>query len=150
VALRCAAAPAQNVAGLFYTDLWENAYVEAALGALRSVLAARADGVLSDAFGPGYYGMDVAEMRRLARVLDFGKIGAAVLENGMIRPPKSCAGIFFVVRDATRMPAVACRDCIGDKAGCAFCSAQFTGHSAQLGAKGVRTNDQNAKNLRPY
>jgi hypothetical protein len=121
VALHSVAAPAQDVARLFYADLWENAYVEAALCALRPVLAARVDGVLSDSFGPGYYGMEVEEMKNLARVLDFGKIGAEVLETGTIKPSKSCAGIFFAVRDATRMPADACRDCIGDKAGCAFC-----------------------------
>jgi hypothetical protein len=119
--LRAGAGPAQDVSRLFYADLWENAYVEAALGALRSKLAARADGVLSDFFGPGYYGMDLGEMKKLARVLDFGKIGAEVLDDGMIRPPKSCAGMFFVVRDAARMPADACRACVGDKAGCAFC-----------------------------
>jgi hypothetical protein len=121
VALRADAPPAPDVSRMFYADLWENACLEAALRALRAELAARSDGVLSDSFGPGYYGMDVLEMKNLARVLDFGKIGAEVLDNGMIRPQKSCAGILFAVRDAARMPADACRDCIGDRNGCAFC-----------------------------
>jgi hypothetical protein len=124
VALRADAPPARDIARLFYEDLWGNAYVEAALDALRSELATRADGALSDSFGPGYYGMAVPEMKNLARVLDFGKIGAEVLETGEIRPQKSCAGIFFAVHDAVRMPADACRDCIGDKAGCAFCGVR--------------------------
>jgi hypothetical protein len=135
LSLRGAAAPEQGIAGiarLFYADLWENAYIEAALHALRSDLAARADGVLSDSFGPGYYGMDTLEMKNLARVLDFGRIGAEVLETGLIRPPKSYAGMFFVVRDAAHMPANACRDCIGDKAGCDFCFLRRAAENAFL------------------
>jgi hypothetical protein len=119
--LRAAETPAAGVSRLFYQDLWANAYIEAALAALRARFAARARGALSDSFGPGYYGMALEEMKKLARVLDFGRIGAAVLEDGTIRPPKSCAGLFFVVRDAGRMPADSCRSCAGDRAGCAFC-----------------------------
>jgi hypothetical protein len=113
--------PSQDVSRLFYEDLWANAYLEAALCALKSDLAARAGGVPSDSFGPGYYGMALEEMQKLARVSDFGRIGGTVLENGMLRPPKSCAGIFFAVRDAARMPERSCRGCAGDPAGCAFC-----------------------------
>ncbi|MDR1247478.1 MAG: hypothetical protein LBK57_10755 [Clostridiales Family XIII bacterium] len=121
VTLRRDAAPRRDTGRLFYEDVWGNAYIEAALDALRTELAARADGVLSDSFGPGYYGMAPAEMKKLARVLDFGKIGAEVLENGIIRPQKSCAGILFTVRNAALMPAALCRDCAGDRAVCALC-----------------------------
>jgi hypothetical protein len=121
VSLRSVAASPRDLSLVFYRDIWENAYIEAALRALKSKLAARTGGVLSDSFGPGYYGMELEEMKRLARVLDFGRIGAEVLDNGMIRPPKSCAGIFFAVRDEALMPADSCRDCVGDKRGCAFC-----------------------------
>jgi hypothetical protein len=121
VALRRNAESERDTARLFYEDIWGNAYIEAALIAFKAKLAARADGVLSDSFGPGYYGMALTEMRNIARVLDFGKIGARVLENGVISPPKSCAGIFFAVRDAALLPESSCRDCAGDKALCALC-----------------------------
>ncbi|MDR2770443.1 MAG: hypothetical protein LBB57_00220 [Clostridiales Family XIII bacterium] len=119
--LRADERPEPSVSRLLYRDLWQNAYIEAALAALRARVAARTACALSDSFGPGYYGMALLEMKKLARALDFGRIGAAVLEDGSIQPPKSCAGIFFAVRDAARMPADACRSCAGDRAGCAFC-----------------------------
>jgi hypothetical protein len=65
--------------------------------------------------------MRMEEMKKIARVLDFGRIGAAVLDDGTIRPPKSCAGIFFAVRETARMPADACRSCAGDRAACSLC-----------------------------
>ncbi|MDR2088360.1 MAG: hypothetical protein LBP73_03280 [Clostridiales Family XIII bacterium] len=125
-------APSRGVSRLFYEDLWANAYLEAALCALKSDLAARAGGVPSDSFGPGYYGMALEEMPKLARVSDFGRIGGTVLENGMLQPPKSCAGIFFVVRDAARMPERSCRGCAGDPAGCAFCAHRAARPHAQM------------------
>jgi hypothetical protein len=121
LALDADAGSAPSLSGRLYRELWENAYLEAALFAIRSDFAARAGGAPSDSFGPGYYGMPFAEMKKLARVLDFGEIGAEALEDGTIRPPKSCAGIFFVVRDVARMPKDACRDCAGDRESCALC-----------------------------
>ncbi|MDR2355121.1 MAG: hypothetical protein LBE16_02890 [Clostridiales Family XIII bacterium] len=114
--------PDRRLSHLFYRDLWQTAYLDTARAALRARLAAGTDGVLSDSFGPGYYGMDIGEMKKLARVLDFGRIGATVLDDGSIRPPKSCAGIFFAVRDAARMPRGACRSCAGERGGCDFCA----------------------------
>ncbi|MDR2295683.1 MAG: hypothetical protein LBD95_02700 [Clostridiales Family XIII bacterium] len=122
LSLRVDERPEPRLSRLFYGDLWQTVYLEAAFAALRARLAAQTDGVLSDSFGPGYYGMRIEEMRKLARVLDFGRIGAAVRADGSIRPPKSCAGLFFAVRDAARMPQDACRGCAGDAAGCAFCA----------------------------
>jgi hypothetical protein len=134
LSLRTGEAPEPRLSRLFYRDLWQTAYLEAALAALRARFAARAGGRLSDSFGPGYYGMAPGEMKELARVLDFKKVGAAVLANGNISPPKSCAGIFFAVRNAARMPADVCRNCAGDKAGCAFCEHRGRGLNAGLNA----------------
>jgi hypothetical protein len=121
VSLRTEATQGRDIGRQFYENMWENAYIGAASDALRETLAVRVDGLLSDSFGPGYYGMALEEMKKLARVLDFGKIGAEILENGLINPPKSCAGIIFAVRDLSLMPAASCRDCLGDRAGCAVC-----------------------------
>jgi hypothetical protein len=114
--------PAPSLSVRLYRELWENAYLEAAFSELRLGLAARAGGLPSDSFGPGYYGMALEEMKNLARVLDFSRIGAAVREDGLIIPPKSCAGIFFAVRDAARMPGDACRDCAGNRESCVLCA----------------------------
>jgi hypothetical protein len=134
--LRADASLSSSLSCLLYGNLWENAYLEAALSALKSDFAARVGGLPSDSFGPGYYGMALEEMKKLARVLDFGRIGAAVREDGMIRPPKSCAGIFFVVRDAARMPKDACRDCAGNRESCAYCEhrARYCSKAGEPGA----------------
>ncbi|MDR1572346.1 MAG: hypothetical protein LBS32_07460 [Clostridiales Family XIII bacterium] len=116
------AAAAESVSEAFYEDLWGNAYVCAGVEALRERLAGECGAGLSDSFGPGYYGMDISQMKKLALLLDFGRIGARVEESSMISPLKSCAGLFFLLRGEIGMPEPSCISCAGDRGGCAFCS----------------------------
>jgi hypothetical protein len=121
----------ESLTRAFYEDVWGNAYVEAGMLALKSRLAdgllerAPAGAALSDAFGPGYYGMDISEMKTIARLLDFGSIGAHVTESGAIRPPKACAGLYFASTAPERLPDASCRQCAGDTKGCAFCAVSL-------------------------
>ena len=120
---------AGSVSAAFYDDLWGNAYVEAGMDALKDRLSRECgEGLrLSDSFGPGYYGMETSEMKKLALLLDFSRIGAKVEESSMISPLKSCAGIFLISNGEAPMPEPSCRQCAGDRRGCDFCSRNRMG-----------------------
>ncbi|MDR3295902.1 MAG: hypothetical protein LBT26_08765 [Clostridiales Family XIII bacterium] len=127
---------AGDLTRLFYADLWGNAYVEAGAEALRAVLRERMEARedaprtrLSEAFGPGYYGMPAEEMKTLARMLDFSAIDARVEENGVIYPPKACAGIYFAAAEGASLPAASCSGCAGNTLSCDFCVRRKTGQT---------------------
>ena len=117
-----------------YADFWGTAYVDAAYELLRKDIEARCcqELVLSEAFGPGYYGMPTDEIKNIFHLLKGEKIGVKCLESCVMVPVKSCAGILFVMEKGTKMPETCCRDCLGNRSGCRYCSVL---HNMQGGNK---------------
>lgn len=103
-------------------DMWGTAFAEA----LQHRIGVRlSDSMrLSDAFGPGYYGMDAAQIRDLARLADPAAIDLTLLESGALEPVKSGCGLFFEVSDEYTALDTACLGCRGASENCGLCSVR--------------------------
>ena len=101
-------------------DMWGTAFADAARKYCRLALEKEAD--LSDEFGPGFYGMDLRQMKDLAKLADPSLIGIEVRENGILVPLKSCGGLYLDVGEGYAALDKACAECRGAAAGCGFCS----------------------------
>ena len=114
-----------------YADLWGTAYVNASYELFREEIHSRyikgsdkADEnrlMLSDAFGPGYYGMPTEEMKNFFKIMDAEKIGVKCRPSFIMTPLKSCAGILFVMEKGARVPEEHCKHCAGNSKGCGLC-----------------------------
>lgn len=114
-----------------FSDIWGTAYTDAARDLLEDYIAQNIeqeytgqlgrDLFLSDAFGPGFYGMDVGQTKDLFQFLDAESIGMKVKDSGLMLPQKSCSGLYFAVSDTSDLPHPNCRECIGNMMGCSFC-----------------------------
>ena len=113
----------EQILDRIYADFWGTAYVDAAFALLRAKLASRFSGglVLSEAFGPGYYGMPSEEIKTIFQILDGGEIGVKCLPSNVMLPIKSCAGLLFVMEKDAKTPGKQCRDCLGTRSGCRYC-----------------------------
>ena len=113
-----------------YTDIWGTAYVDAGRVILRKIILdkycedhdLRGQNIfISDSFGPGYYGMDVKQVKNFFEVLDYKKIGVELKSSSLIMPLKSCVGFYIITDDETLLPGEECKNCFGNNGGCRFC-----------------------------
>ena len=110
-----------------YADIWGTAYVNAAFELLRKEMDSRYIGdkaaqlELSDAFGPGYYGMPTSEMKNFFQILNAPEIGVKYLPSGVMVPVKSCVGFLLVMEKGTKVPGEHCKHCAGNPKGCQMC-----------------------------
>jgi len=103
-----------------YADIWGTAFTDAIRRMLVDML--KQNHAVSDSFGPGFYGMDVIEMKKMPEMVDFGRLGMEVRDSCVILPLKSCAGILFKVNEKYRRLNSACELCYGSKKTCTLCS----------------------------
>jgi len=101
-----------------YADIWGTSFVDAGLEVLKKRLAGES---AYEAFGPGFYGMDVDQIKKFFELLDGKKIGMEVRESCLMLPLKSCAGFLIVVRDKSDLPDSDCFNCKAGRKGCEFC-----------------------------
>lgn len=115
---------------LFYQDTWETACIDAARDKLREYLSnnvpwdfalGEKDFFISSSFGPGYYGMDIADVSKFFELLDGDKIGIKLNQYGVMVPAKSNVGFFLVMKKEIKIPKDNCGDCLGNDKGCIFC-----------------------------
>ena len=114
-----------------FCDIWGTAYTDSARDLLEEWIRKDLeqeflgqfgqDIYLSDAFGPGFYGMEVSQSKDLCQILNAERIGIQVKESGIMLPLKSCTGLYFVVTDSRNLPHPNCRECVGNYMGCSFC-----------------------------
>lgn len=109
----------KNLLTQVYADLWGNAYTDAIRELMRQLLSMA--GPLSDSFGPGFYGMHLSEIKKLAEFLDFDQAGVSVKESMTLYPDKSCAGIYFRVNAGYTKLAEQCAACRGNCTSCRLC-----------------------------
>jgi len=103
-----------------YAYIWGTAFTDAAREYLKHEILGYKK--VSDAFGPGFYGMDMTQMQDLAALADAHQIGVDVKQSGLLVPLKSCAGIYFEVTDDYRKMKKECGDCWGNPSGCSMCN----------------------------
>lgn len=103
-----------------YADIWGTAFVDAGLEILKARLSG---GFAFEAFGPGFYGMDIDQIGKFFDLLASEKIGVNVRNSSLMLPLKSCAGFLVVVDDESKLPDSDCKSCRADHKGCEFCHA---------------------------
>ncbi|MEA4922479.1 MAG: ASKHA domain-containing protein [Eubacteriaceae bacterium] len=101
-------------------DLWGTAFTDAARAEFEKDLSI--DGRLSNAFGPGFYGMDVGQMKTISKLVDGGTIGVEVNRSGLLVPVKSCGGIYLKVTEDFKKLNNECEDCRGTISSCNLCN----------------------------
>ena len=117
----------EEILDRLYADIWGTAYVNAAYELLRQEMDSRyisgskGQLTLSDAFGPGYYGMSTREIEHFFEMMDADKIGVQCLSSGIMVPVKSCAGFLLVLEKEAKIPEEHCKYCAGNPRGCQFC-----------------------------
>ena len=118
----------EQILDRIYADFWGTAYIDSAYWLLRDELSSRYivgqqnKLILSEPFGPGYYGMPSDELKTFFQILDGNEIGVKCLPSCVMLPIKSCAGFFFVMEEGAKTPGKQCRDCIGNRSGCRYCN----------------------------
>lgn len=117
-----------------FADIWGTSYVDAGRCALDQCVLEeyfsshpeekREDVLISDSFGPGYYGMETGNTRRIFEILDAAEIGVDCRQSGVMVPLKSCTGIYLVVKAGTELPSIECEDCLGHNISCNMCNVR--------------------------
>lgn len=111
--------PEEKITNQLYADFWGTAFTDAVRELMRQELSKEIK--LSHSFGPGFYGMDVSEMKKLNHLLDFKSIGLELRNDKIILPLKSCAGIIFSVNEEYPELYPACESCRGTYKSCRLC-----------------------------
>lgn len=98
-------APEGSLVDLLIYDTWGTVLVEATRAQLETYLQEKnAPLALSCSYGPGYFDIPRPAMLSLPKLADPTKIGIEVMENTLLLPQKSCAGIYLTATDATGFP----------------------------------------------
>lgn len=126
-----------------YADLWGNAYLDAGRDLLNASLLdlvrkeARfmkiAQGKslkLSDSFGPGFYGMNVAQMQEFFQIQNGNEIDVELKNSSIMVPIKSCAGFYFLVNESYKEMKQKCADCLGNVTSCKLCKIGGNGYGS--------------------
>lgn len=121
----------ENIMKLLYADIWGTAYVDAGRDLLKDYLEKDMERrfvageacpmVLSDSFGPGFYGMKMSAAKDIYQIFESDTVGIDLRESGVMVPLKSCIGLHLAVEEGAFMPGEECRDCIGNAQGCSYC-----------------------------
>ncbi|MDD4564985.1 MAG: hypothetical protein PHE79_05850 [Eubacteriales bacterium] len=123
-----------SVLDQLYIDIWGTSYVEAGLSVLKWYIEqdliegaqqSNKDFTILDHFGPGFYGMDISQLKRFFILLDSDSIGVKLESRSLMIPIKSCAGFFIAVDDGTKLPKSDCKNCRAEYKNCLFCHSVF-------------------------
>lgn len=119
----------------FYVESWQIALLDAMRLWLERFLRRQqpSGSYLSESFGPGFYGMDIGAVPKLAGQMQGEQVGIRVLPNGMMEPSMSLVGMFLTGSEPFCMPS---GDCI---------SCQGTGHCRMCRHFGERESDSGKK-----
>ena len=109
----------ENITNRLYLDIWGTAFTDAARELLEKELNDR--DMISDEFGPGFYGMPVREMIKIDRLLKFEDIGVRFVDNKILSPVKSCCGIYFRVTGDYKKLDSECLECQSSAKSCVLC-----------------------------
>lgn len=108
--------------GDFFRDTWGTAYVDGGRDLFREQLQGENPGcILSETFGPGFYGMEVSQMKDFFNIINGSAIGVSLTSGGMMKPQKSCAGFFLVMEEGSMLPEDPCQNCTMEVKSCRFC-----------------------------
>jgi len=118
-----------------YADIWGTSYVDAGRRILEEYILEdfldknSMNGyenrvLISNSFGPGFYGMETGDTKKIFNIIDGTKIGVGCRESGMMVPLKSCTGIYLIVKTGTELPKIECETCLGSAISCNMCNVR--------------------------
>lgn len=115
----------KNILKEFYFNLTLSAAVDVSRNILKNTFENRnnikyKNLFVSNAFGPGFFGMSHKEVFSLFKLLDCGKIGLFIDKYGTLHPDKSFIGFFAVSKEKIVFKNN-CKNCIGNKNNCLYC-----------------------------
>lgn len=114
----------------FYIDAWMTAILDAGRDWLKEYIAEyvkrdlyqnkEEEIYVSDAFGPGFYGMGMEKIQDIFEEIEVGQIGISMY-HGSMRPPKSNVGYYIFSKDEILMASRDCGHCLSGRKNCLFC-----------------------------
>ena len=115
----------------YYIELWQNALLDAGRNWISEYLT-RKEGTrkpvyVTDSFGPGFYGMPITALPKLAELIPMERAGVGVTETGTLLPQKSLVCLYLVLNQPLNFSMQDCSSCIGGKDGCVNCAASHRG-----------------------
>ncbi len=119
----------------FYADIWGTSYIDAALDILKKKIIdylgveerknmrsqGLADYYLTDSIGPGFYGMELSQIKDFFTLVDGNQIGLSCHESGMMIPQKSCVGMFLLTNQKKYFLEADCDNCLANHKNCSYC-----------------------------
>ena len=79
--------PEEPILDQLYADIWGSAFTDAVRLLMKKQIAK--ESMLSDSFGPGFYGMDVSEMGSLTSLLNLDELDIEIRNIRIMLPLKS-------------------------------------------------------------
>jgi len=127
ITARDAQTESEQVIDQLYGDIWGTSIVDAAREKIRDCIISMdkekdENSILSDSFGPGYYGMELLQSADIFRIIDPSLVNVTLNPGGMMRPQKSITGLYLSVKNGEILPPATCENCIGGSSGCTFCN----------------------------
>lgn len=110
----------------FYLDTWMTSFLDGGRDWLRDMFTQRErfagnqEVFLTDAFGPGFYGIGIEEVPNFLRILNGEKIGL-FWQRGMMTPAKSNVGLYLALSGESSLPSKDCANCLSSQTRCEFC-----------------------------
>ena len=113
----------------FYGECWQIACMDAGRIWLQQYLtrkhSIRSEHFVTEAFGPGFYGMPMDAVRQLHSVIRGERVGVTLGADGTLQPLKSSIGLYLVMKKALPFSMKDCMGCIGNWKGCSLCGNSY-------------------------
>lgn len=104
-----------------YTQIWQNAYLDAAREWLKEWLAEEEGCFVSQSVAPGFYGIDIEHIKSYAKLLQAEQLDITVTEDGYIIPEKTVVGMYFLLDQDLNIFGKRCKSCLAQGKNCEFC-----------------------------
>lgn len=118
-------AVSDSILAQYYFGLWNTGFLDAARDWTRDYLtrkeSVRSLHVVTDSFGPGFYGMGIDTIPTLARLANAERVGVSVNDDGSLVPGRSLVLIYLVLEKKLDFSIKDCSSCVGNRSSCDMC-----------------------------
>lgn len=103
-------------------DMVLTAFVDALRELLRMEL--QEDYIVSGSIAPGLEGMNIEEIIKFAKLIDFDSLGIKLNDSLVMIPEKSVVGLYLFFNEEHPISTNSCSTCMARGYGCNFCSVE--------------------------
>lgn len=114
-------ADGKRVIEQLYTQIWQNAYLDAAREWIKEWLEVKESCFISQSVAPGFYGIDVSCMKNFGRLLQADQLGITVTQDCYMIPEKTVVGMYFLLKHDLNIFGKRCKNCLAKGKNCEFC-----------------------------